>query len=288
MPIVESTFAALPRDPRLAALVADHATSAAPAWVWSADGSRIVWANAVGAAMFGAEPASCGTRRFDSKHPAAAEIVRLAASLPAAGQQRLERLRGFGGGIGRAVTCLCARVGADDQAAIFVVATEPVGPALPLQERVRRLFARAGKALIAFTPDGKSLWATEAAQSRSTTISSAAALDRTLFERALAVGSASGQTRNGFVSIERIGTGDSAVLIADFDTQPATGIAAAGAATNDNRYAPWLAAAASVAAAESKTPAASRSRDEPVAGTAPPLALRLANGHGGPLRRRLR
>ena len=97
MPIVESTFAALPRDPRLAAFVADHATGAAPAWVWSADGSRILWANAVGAAIFGGEPASCSARRFDSKHPAAAEIVRLAATLPATGQQRLERLRGLGG-----------------------------------------------------------------------------------------------------------------------------------------------------------------------------------------------
>ena len=54
MPIVESTFAALPRDPRLEAQVADHATSAAPAWLWSADGSQILWANAVGAAIFGA------------------------------------------------------------------------------------------------------------------------------------------------------------------------------------------------------------------------------------------
>ena len=38
MPIVESTFAALPRDPRLEVQVADHATSAAPAWLWRADG----------------------------------------------------------------------------------------------------------------------------------------------------------------------------------------------------------------------------------------------------------
>ena len=47
MPIVESEFAALPRDPRLEAQLADHATSAAPAWLWSADGSQILWANAV-------------------------------------------------------------------------------------------------------------------------------------------------------------------------------------------------------------------------------------------------
>ena len=38
------------RHPRLAAV----ATHAWPAWLWSADGSRILWANAAGAAIFGA------------------------------------------------------------------------------------------------------------------------------------------------------------------------------------------------------------------------------------------
>src|ERR1700735_3461063 len=101
MPIVESTFAALPRDPRLAAFVADHATGAAPPWVGTPDGSRTLWANAVGAAIFGGEPASCSARRFDSKHPAAAEIVRLAATLPATGQERHGRLRRLGGTLWR-------------------------------------------------------------------------------------------------------------------------------------------------------------------------------------------
>ena len=40
MQIVESMFAALPRDPRLWAQVADHATSAAPAWLWRMDGTN--------------------------------------------------------------------------------------------------------------------------------------------------------------------------------------------------------------------------------------------------------
>src|SRR6202043_1936893 len=37
-------------DPRLAV----HATSALPAWLWSTDGARIMWANPVGAKQFGA------------------------------------------------------------------------------------------------------------------------------------------------------------------------------------------------------------------------------------------
>ena len=36
-------------DPRLAA----HANSALPAWLWSADGTRILWANPVGLEAFG-------------------------------------------------------------------------------------------------------------------------------------------------------------------------------------------------------------------------------------------
>ena len=63
---------ALLRHPRLAAL----ATSAWPAWLWSADGSQILWANAVGAALFGAATVSACTdagssrrRRRRSDHP---------------------------------------------------------------------------------------------------------------------------------------------------------------------------------------------------------------------------
>jgi signal transduction histidine kinase len=231
MPIVESTFAALPRDPRLEAQVADHATSAAPAWLWSADGSQILWANAVGAAIFGADPGACTARRFDPKHPAAIEIVRLAATLPPPGQARLERLRGFGGSFGRAITCLCSRMAPNEGEAIFLVSTEPAGPALTLRERVSRLFAHAGKPLLAFTPDGKLIYATPSAQVRFAAIQSAAAIDTALFERALTDGSASGSTPHGPVAIERLGTDVSAVLVADFDPQssaaPATGSAPA-------------------------------------------------------------
>ena len=69
------------------------------------DGSQILWANAVGAAIFGAANAPMAVgRRIESRHPASGEIVRLAATLPPAGQARLERLRGFGASFGRALT----------------------------------------------------------------------------------------------------------------------------------------------------------------------------------------
>ncbi|MGB6660964.1 MAG: PAS domain-containing sensor histidine kinase, partial [Xanthobacteraceae bacterium] len=138
MPIVDPEFAPL-RDPRLAAL----ATGAWPVWLWSTDGSRILWANAVGAAIFGAASVGAlGPRRFKSNDIAAAQVIRLGATLPSRAQERLERLRGFGAGFGRALTCVCSRVVLDDgRAGVLIVAGEAAGPALTLGERVRRLFA---------------------------------------------------------------------------------------------------------------------------------------------------
>ena len=253
MPIVEFTFAALPRDPRLEAQVADHATSAAPAWLWSADGSQILWANAIGAAIFGAGPAACSARRFDSKHPAAVEIMRLVETLPPPGQMRLERLRGFGGSFGRAVTCLCSRVAPDNCGAIFLVATDPVGPALPLRERVSRLFRG--------TPPSR-FWSSRLTASSSTQrrrrrrglrrYQSASALGPALFNQALTAGSATGASPYGNVTIERFGTDTSAVLIADFDTQPSAGSVADPVAANG-------------------ASAASHRRDEPAAERRHPL-----------------
>jgi signal transduction histidine kinase len=162
MTFVESELALL-RDPRLAA----PATSPWPAWLWSADASRIVWANAAGAALFGAaDTRECVQRRFDVNNPAAAQIVRLAATLPSAGPPRLERLRGFGLGFGRALTCACSRlVLADGKAAVLIAATEPAGPALSLAERVRRLFGD-DEPLAVFAADGALLHATAAARAQ--------------------------------------------------------------------------------------------------------------------------
>src|ERR1700678_886310 len=152
---VESEFA-LSRDARLSAQLVDHATSASPAWLWSADGSRILWANAVGAAIFGAaNTAELANQRFEAKQPAAAEIVRLAGTLPSTGQARLERLRGFGASFGRTLTCVCSRSSlADGSPAVLVVANETAGRSLPLSERVKRLFSDQTQAQAAFAPGG--------------------------------------------------------------------------------------------------------------------------------------
>src|SRR5580704_7121980 len=132
MPLVDSELAPL-RDPRLTAL----ATSAWPAWLWSADGTRILWANAVGAAIFGAaDIGALGQRSFKADDAAAAQVIRLGATLPSRSQERLERLRGFGAGFGRALTCLCSRIVlADGKSAVLAAAAESAGPALTLNER---------------------------------------------------------------------------------------------------------------------------------------------------------
>jgi hypothetical protein len=162
MSIVELAFAPW-SDPQLAAQLADHATSPSPVWLWSADGSRIVWTNAVGAAVFGAADTSeCAARLFEPTHPAAIEIARLAATLPASGQARLERLRGFGASFGGALTCICSQVTiADGAVGILVIGTEAAGLPLTLRERVHRLFAGCESALAVFALDGALLFATE-------------------------------------------------------------------------------------------------------------------------------
>ncbi|MGA8498015.1 MAG: ATP-binding protein [Xanthobacteraceae bacterium] len=162
MTFVESELALL-RDPRLAAL----ATSPWPVWLWSTDASRILWANAAGAALFGAaDTRECVQRRFDTNNPAVAQIIRLAATLPSAGPPRLERLRGFGLGFGRALTCACSRlVLTDGKAAVLIAATEPAGPALSLADRVRRLFGDE-EPLAVFAADGALIHATAAARAQ--------------------------------------------------------------------------------------------------------------------------
>jgi signal transduction histidine kinase len=150
------------RHPRLASL----ATAERPAWLWSADGSRILWANAVGAAVFGAATSSaCAKRHFSVTELPAAQVLRLAATLPSGGHERLERLRGFGGSVGRALTCNCSRiVGADGRGAVLIVAAEAAGPVLTVAERARRLLDQDGEAAAIFTPDGRLIGANAKAQ----------------------------------------------------------------------------------------------------------------------------
>ncbi len=222
MLIVESELAFF-RHPRLAPL----ATSAWPAWLWCADGSRILWANAVGAAVFGAATAAaCTQQRFDESDAAAAQIKRLASTLPAGAPDRLERLRGFGAGLGGALTCACARILLDDgESAILVAATEAVGPALLFAERVRRLFADSKQALAAFAPDGAIIHANAAALAPLAGVTSLSALsNEMLAATVLETGSARGTAQLGGAAIElaaiRLGSDDCRTIVLALGAPP--------------------------------------------------------------------
>jgi len=138
--------------------VAEHACSARPAWLFSSDGSRLLFANAAGAKMFGIG-ALGDAADFTVPHDLAARIARSAATLRADGQPRLERLRGLGTVFGQPLTCTCARIESNAGSGLLVATTELTGPAPTLRERARYLLDGSGAAA-AFAADGALVYAT--------------------------------------------------------------------------------------------------------------------------------
>jgi PAS domain S-box-containing protein len=209
-------------DPRLAA----HAASATAVWLWTADGSRLLWANPAGCAALGAaSPQALLARRFAIGDPARGHIERLAESLPEEGGARLFRLRGFAGADWTSLTCSCARIEFERTPGVLVVATEPVGSELPLSERVRLLGFAEHDAVAAFSPNGTRLFATAAAERRLAGAAGLSTIDATaLATAALATGAAQGASSVGSVVLQRIGRGTSTVLLARFSDPVAAGI----------------------------------------------------------------
>ncbi|WLB55531.1 PAS domain-containing protein [Bradyrhizobium japonicum] len=150
-------------DPRLAV----HATSPLPAWLWSIDGTRVLWANPVGAKLFGAAHATAlADRTFGPADSHRRQVARLARRLAPNGAIRLERLQGFGARLGMLMTCACARLDfADGSSGVLVTAMDPTQRAMPLVERLHRLVEGARVPMAAFAPDGLFVGASEAARS---------------------------------------------------------------------------------------------------------------------------
>jgi PAS domain S-box-containing protein len=93
-------------DPRLAAYAASHL----PAWLWTADGKRILWANPAGVRLFGAASAAAlAEKTLGPADRHRRQVARLAGRLLAGGAIRLERLQGFGAAPGMLSTCGCSR-----------------------------------------------------------------------------------------------------------------------------------------------------------------------------------
>jgi PAS domain S-box-containing protein len=199
-------------DPRLAV----HATSALPAWLWSTDGTRILWANPVGAKLFGAaNGASLAKKMFGPADAHRRQVAQLAGRLSPRGAMRLQRLRGFGAPLGQLVTCGCARLDfADGSHGILITAAEPVGRAMPLLERLQRLIQGIDTPIAAFARDGMFVGASDAARTllgfRNL---SEAGLDAARSD-ALAQGRVETPIGIGHLVLQRVGTGTDVGLVA--------------------------------------------------------------------------
>jgi PAS domain S-box-containing protein len=149
-------------DPRLAL----HATSALPAWLWSLDGTRILWSNPVGAKPFGAANAAVLLKKtFGPADAHRRQVAQLSTRLPSSGAIRLERLRGFGAPLGMLVACGCARLGfAGGSEAILVAVAESVGHTMPLVERLQRLVEGIDRPIAVFASNGMFIAASDAAR----------------------------------------------------------------------------------------------------------------------------
>jgi PAS domain S-box-containing protein len=103
--------------PEAEALVSDSR----PAWIWSADGSRIHWANAAGARRLGAQrPESLGQRRYPDSHPLRQDIQNAARLVGAdgifAGLRIVAQPRAV------PVTCRVSRLAAEGFEGLLVIA----------------------------------------------------------------------------------------------------------------------------------------------------------------------
>jgi PAS domain S-box-containing protein len=110
-------------DPRLAA----YAASPLPAWLWSSDGTQILWANPVGAGVFGAADGAALTNRiFGPADQHRRQVARLASRVATSGAIRLERLQGFGAAPGMLATCGYQRIDFHDGShGLLIVASAP-------------------------------------------------------------------------------------------------------------------------------------------------------------------
>jgi PAS domain S-box-containing protein len=209
------------RDPRLAT----HALNSAPVWLWSADGERILWANSTGASIFdAASPMAAAATRFGPRHTAAAQISRLAATLPQGNSPRLERLRGFGARFGGMLVCLCSRITlADNTTAILVISTERAGDDIALPERARRLLADVQQPAAIFTADGELMGAqptgTALIGNRRDLIALGA---EKLARKASLNGTAEGETLAGQACLFKLGAGPTFGLLVVFSGHATT------------------------------------------------------------------
>jgi len=110
------------------ARLAVHAASHRPSWLWSIDGTQVMWANPVGVRLFGAgDSAELAQKTFGPADRRRRQVEQLVEQLPLNGAVRLERLRDFGAPFGMPMTCACARLELPDGShGILITAMEAI------------------------------------------------------------------------------------------------------------------------------------------------------------------
>jgi PAS domain S-box-containing protein len=199
-------------DPRLAL----HATGARPAWLFAPDGSRVLWANPVGARAFGASSgAMLSLRGFGPADARRRQVAQLARRLPESGAAGLARLRGFGATLGGLATCSCARLAfGDGSHGILVARLEAGGRTIPLIERLQLLVEGIDAPIVAFARDGIFVGASDTARKLFGFRDLRAAGLETARKDALATGSAEAPLGSGHLVLQRVGAGADIGLVA--------------------------------------------------------------------------
>jgi PAS domain S-box-containing protein len=192
--------------------LAPYATSASPAWLWSTDGTQVLWANPVAARLFGAaNAAELAKQTFGPADANRRQVAQLAPRLSAIGALRMERLRGFGAQLGQLMTCACMRLDfPDGHHGILIAATEPAGRSLTLVERLRLLVAGVARPAVAFTHDGMLAGASDTAQP----LLGFRDLPEAARNDALDKGRAELAIDGGHLVLHRVGSGDDVGIIA--------------------------------------------------------------------------
>lgn len=137
-------------DPRLA----QFAIGVRPVWLWSTDGSRILWCNAAAADVLGLDATSVA-KPLSPANMHRRQVAQLAGRLSLKGATRLDRLRGFGAALGQLMTCACTRIEMPGAAAVMMVAMDAAAQApLPLAARLQFLVDAIDEAALIVLPDG--------------------------------------------------------------------------------------------------------------------------------------
>ena len=145
--------------------IAPHAAAPQAAWLWSADGSTILWTNAPGAAAFGLQDRSRLGEPFGAFDPHRRQVAQLASRLPTSGATRLERMRGFGAAPGQLATCSCALLTLEGgSSAVLIASLVSAGKPLPLSERLQFLLDGFDRPAVALSAQGALLGTNSAAR----------------------------------------------------------------------------------------------------------------------------